>query len=83
MKYIKLQPFPAANSQGHFDKLHPHNEEVGERVATIDFFHNEMKSGFDLMQHDLLTAQIEYQIIPVKFKPCSIPPLVPIVLLKP
>lgn len=42
-----------------------------------------MKSGFDLMQHDLLTVQIEYQIIPVKFKPCYNPPVVSIVLLKP
>lgn len=49
----------------------------------IDFFHNRMKSGFDLMQHDSLTAQIEYQIIPAKFKPCYNPSVVSIVLPKP
>jgi len=32
------QPFSAAESQGRFDKLHPHNEEVGGESGNNRFF---------------------------------------------
>lgn len=40
-----------------------------------------MQSEFDLMQHDLLTAQVEYQMVRVKSNPWYNLPIKPIVLL--